>query len=145
MSLPFNWDGLISILGYDYFDAWGRLSSQYTADKVVIVLFYSPSCIHCKNIYPIYNRLAKESKNKDIVYAVVDVSSNSQLFTAMNGWTYKINGFPTIVKYINNTYSSIYNGNRTVEDLQNYSDSKSQKRPLVMSKAVALKILKWTI
>lgn len=60
--------------------------------KDVLIEFYAPWCGHCKNLEPIYKKLAKQlsKTNPDVVIAKMDATANDvpPLF--------KVSGFPTI-------------------------------------------------
>ncbi len=142
MAQPYNWNGLINKLGSDYFGSSGNLISQFTDKRTVIILFYSPTCVHCKNMFTPYNELATENKDKDVTYCVVDVSSNSALFTSMGAWPYKIEGFPTIIRYSNGIFDAKYQGGPDINKLKAFSTTVQQK--LVIPEAYRKKLLKWT-
>ena len=152
MTNLFNWRRPIEKIGSDYFDNSGNLIDQYLSGTT-IVLFYTPTCIHCKNIYPIFNQFGSEVKSK---VAVVDVSSNPVLLTATKQWNYHLNGFPTIVKFVGGKFNKIYDGSRTVQSLKEFSSegngisknensSREQFNDKTISKEMKAYLNKWII
>ena len=59
------------------------------ANLPVAVMFYTPTCVHCRAMAPYYAQYAQEYKDK-VLFARVDVSVN--LFT---GERYGVKGTPT--------------------------------------------------
>jgi thioredoxin 1 len=59
------------------------------AQLPVAVMFYTPTCVHCRAMAPYYAQYAQEYKDK-VLFARVDVSAN--LFT---GERYGVKGTPT--------------------------------------------------
>ena len=59
------------------------------ANLPVAVMFYTPTCVHCRAMAPYYAQYAQEYKDK-VLFARVDVSAN--LFT---GERYGVKGTPT--------------------------------------------------
>jgi len=59
------------------------------ANLPVAVMFYTPTCVHCRAMAPYYAQYAQEYKDK-VLFARVDVSVN--LFT---GERYGVRGTPT--------------------------------------------------
>ena len=55
----------------------------------VVVMFYTPTCVHCRAMAPSYAQYAQEYKDK-VLFARIDVSVN--LFT---GERYGVKGTPT--------------------------------------------------
>jgi thioredoxin-like negative regulator of GroEL len=59
-------------------------------DKLVVVEFYMTTCPNCKELEPIYRKVA-ENLHKDAVFTKVDVNKNTQL-----ALRFGIMGTPTI-------------------------------------------------
>jgi len=59
------------------------------ANLPVAVMFYTPTCVHCRAMTPYFTEYAQEYKDK-VLFARVDVSAN--LFT---GERYGVKGTPT--------------------------------------------------
>ncbi|MFW6173648.1 MAG: thioredoxin family protein [Elusimicrobiota bacterium] len=58
-------------------------------DKPVVVMFFSPTCPHCKQMVPYFKEYAAEFKNT-IVFAEVDISKNITIASR-----YGVMGTPT--------------------------------------------------
>ncbi|MFK9311993.1 thioredoxin domain-containing protein, partial [Escherichia coli] len=74
-------------------------------EKDVLVEFYAPWCGHCKQLVPIYEKVAEHFKdNSDVVIAKMDSTANELEHT-------KVTSFPTIKLYIKGENQAIeYNG-----------------------------------
>ncbi|RKF59736.1 Protein disulfide-isomerase A6 [Erysiphe neolycopersici] len=77
---------ILSINGNDY----DRIIAQ--SNYTSIVKFYSPHCIHCKNLVPTYEKVAQKLKGLAKVAAVNCEKESNQLFCDRIG----ISGFPTL-------------------------------------------------
>ena len=60
-----------------------------TSTIPAVVMFYSPTCVHCRAMMPYYTRYSQEYKDK-VLFARIDVSVN--LWT---GERYGVKGTPT--------------------------------------------------
>ena len=110
----FDWSSSnVKELAIQNFDQNGYLKSTGNNDKSV-VLFYASWCGPCNNFKADYMKLSKNGKAN--FYAI-----ESEKFKNKNeSWKYKIQGFPTVVGFFKGQPYSVYNGNRSVEDLTNY-------------------------
>ena len=84
-------------------------------DKDVILLFYAPWCIHCKELSPKYEEVGKrlKDKNSKLLIAKIDGSENEVE-------NISISGFPTIMFFPGNKKNKSpieYKGRRTTEDI----------------------------
>lgn len=96
----------------------------FNKEKHVLLEAYAPWCGHCKQLEPIYNKLAKElSSHDDIVIAKIDATANEH--PSLN-----IKGFPTIKFYPkdNKTDPEDYSGERTLEAIVKYLEEKTNKK-----------------
>lgn len=86
--------------------------------KHVLVEFYAPWCGHCKQLTPIYKKLAKKfDDNDDILIAKMDSTANEVE-------SVKVQGFPTIKLFRKGDNKVIdYNGERTLEALSTFVSS----------------------
>ncbi len=85
-------------------------------DKDVIVMFYAPWCGHCKELEPIYKRVAEKVKsNKDLIFYQIDAIENE--LDDVN-----IDGYPTVLFYPGNkkTKPVEYYGDRNVRGIMNF-------------------------
>lgn len=83
--------------------------------KNVLVEFYAPWCGHCKQLAPIWDKLAESFEDQDdIVVAKMDATLNELSHT-------KIRSFPTIRLYKKETNEvAEYNGERTQEGITKF-------------------------
>lgn len=110
----FDWGNSgIKELSISNFDPKGYLKSTGNNDKSV-VLFYWTQCGHCVHFKPDYMKLAKNVKAN--FYAI----EADQIRGKKDNWKYKIEGYPTIIGFFKGQPYSIYNGDRSVEDLTKY-------------------------
>lgn len=90
--------------------------------KDVLVEFYAPWCGHCKQLVPIYDKLAESLKdNENIVIAKMDATANELE-------TIKVNSFPTIKLFTKGENQVIqYEGPRTLEGMKKFVESGGQE------------------
>lgn len=84
-------------------------------NKIGLIVFYAPWCIHCKNMKNDWIELSNLFKHKFILGAVniEDIKNNNDKLSMM----YNINQYPTI-KYVTKTGRLMnYNGDSDKEDL----------------------------
>jgi protein disulfide-isomerase-like protein len=86
-------------------------------DGTKLVLFYADWCGHCKNIKPIWEEAAKDvnaKENRMIKVNCGDGKDKDQEIMKK----YKIDGYPTIIKFVNGT-PKVYNGDRDADSFKN--------------------------
>ena len=89
----------------------------FDKSKDVLIEMYAPWCGHCKNLEPIYKKLAKDLKGeKNIVIAKIDATANDI------PENYSVSGFPTIYfAPANNKDTPLkYEGGRTLDEMKEY-------------------------
>lgn len=113
-DLPSNWDAEpVKVLVATNFD-----EVAFDTEKNVLVEFYAPWCGHCKQLTPIYEKVAEHfEKSDDVVIAKMDATANELDHT-------KITSFPTIKLYLKGENKVVeYNGARTFDGLTKFVES----------------------
>ncbi|XP_018328109.1 thioredoxin domain-containing protein 5 homolog [Agrilus planipennis] len=85
---------------------------------ITLVKFFAPWCGHCKRLAPTWEELAKRfSDSKQARIAKVDctVDANKPLCSEE-----EVDGFPTIFMYKNGAKVTEYDGDRSLDDLQEF-------------------------
>ncbi len=78
----------------------------FDKSKNVLVEFYAPWCGHCKQLAPVWDKLAEsmEAEDKEVVVAKIDATANELPHT-------RVRSFPTIKLYMKDTNEAHeYNG-----------------------------------
>lgn len=85
-----------------------------------MVEYYSPSCGHCVNLAPEYEKLAKQLKESESKYVIAAV--NMKDHEQVREWV-DINGFPTIRFYAQGNEFDYETGGRKAEDFLSFMDN----------------------
>jgi len=86
------------------------------AIKVFFVEFFAPWCGHCKQLAPIWEKLASIFSNDDVVIAKVDATQNEKLSS-----NYGVSGYPTLLFFKAGETTPIqYESDRELETLVAY-------------------------
>jgi len=96
--------------------------------QVVMVKFYTPSCVHCKELAPKWEKAAESAKTsaKSTVFAMVDCSVQKEACDKQG-----VDGFPSIIKYTQANMKGEWPGEmyekkeREVKDLLAFASAKS--------------------
>lgn len=99
-----------------------KLKDDYV-NKITLVKFYSPRCIHCINSQPDYETLATTLKD-DSQYTIAEIDCTKypdfmSLLQRNKGhrYGYKVDGYPTFVIFVNSLYYQTY---KEARDLNSY-------------------------
>jgi len=117
-DLPEDWDkNPVKILTGKNFD-----EVVFDESKNVLVEFYAPWCGHCKQLSPVWDKLAEtliSEKKDDYVVAKIDATVNELPHS-------RVRSFPTMRLYRKDgsaTDYSEYNGERTLEGIKKFLDT----------------------
>ncbi|CAH2090951.1 unnamed protein product [Euphydryas editha] len=118
-ELPADWAAKpVKVLVASNFD-----EVVFDPTKKVLVEFYAPWCGHCKQLVPIYEKLAEHfEKDEDVVIAKIDATANELEHT-------KITSFPTIKFYGKDNQVREYSGERTLAALTQFVESDGEGAP----------------
>jgi len=117
---------LLIILGalfyvYDKFLKEGFETESGDLDNQVksgtkLVLFYADWCGHCKKIKPVWDETATEVNADEVKMIKVNCGEGTEKDQEVMK-KYNIDGYPTIIKFINGT-PSLYRGDRDSDSLK---------------------------
>ena len=103
------------------------------SDQDVLMLFYSPTCKHCKKMAPDYEHLAELMKpfSKNLKVAQIDVTSNDV-------WP-RVRSYPTIKLFAlgNKDIPVEYEGNRSVADLVRFVRENASRQTVQVLKGLS--------
>jgi protein disulfide-isomerase A1 len=93
----------------------------FDKSKNVLVEFYAPWCGHCKQLAPIWDKLAEALADKeDVLVAKMDATTNELPHT-------RVRSFPTIKLYQKDTNEAHeYNGERTLEGIKKFLETNGE-------------------
>lgn len=105
--LPENQDGPVTVVVASSYEEEVRNSEQD-----VLMLFYSPTCKHCKNMAPDYEQLAESMK------PIADKLKVAQIDAMNNDVWPRVESYPTIKLFAHGSKdtSVAYEGNRSTAD-----------------------------
>ncbi|KAL1450902.1 hypothetical protein WDU94_003213 [Cyamophila willieti] len=129
--LPEDWDkNPVKVLVASNFDEVALDKSKH-----VLVEFYAPWCGHCKQLIPIYDKLAEKFADRDdLLVAKMDATVNELEHT-------KITSFPTLKLYTKDENKVIdYNGERVLEAMAKFLESGGKDGGLPASGQVNTKL-----
>ena len=116
---PKNNNGpIIELVGNNFYD------KVMDNNNDIVVLFYTNNCMHCKILFPKYQKLSKKikEKNNKIIFAKINMAENEIE-------NEEIISFPCIKLYPGNNKnrnsSLIYEGDRSINDMINFIKNNS--------------------
>jgi thiol-disulfide isomerase/thioredoxin len=132
-SPMFNNSSVIS-LTLDQMDEDGSLMNTKSmadynlAKGKVVVLYYADWCPHCQDLKPTIVKLAEVGKKNGFQVAAIDMAqANEILISRVKKFRYKVQGYPTLIGFMNGKPYSIYQGDRTLGDLSAYAENIGSK------------------
>jgi len=98
------------------------LPDTLKSGKDVFIEFYAPWCGHCKSLAPIWEELGEAYKDDpSVIIAKIDATAN-KIPANIN-----VKGFPTLILFNQKGKQIPHNGERTLEDLKKFVESKKTK------------------
>jgi len=82
-----------------------------------LMMFYAPWCGHCKNLYPVWDKMTEKFASSGLKVGKMDSTVNE-----IEGMA-NINSYPTIRLYKKDGTQSEYNGERTVEGIAKFIET----------------------
>jgi thioredoxin-like negative regulator of GroEL len=87
-------------------------------NHISLILFYSPQCLHCNKIIPVFKSMPQVLKGCS--FAMVNVNTNRQLITMSQQSNTPITYVPLIILYYNGVPMSIYNSECDVNKIKQF-------------------------
>lgn len=106
-----------------------RSMADYNLNKgKVLVLFYADWCHFCQALKPTIVKLAEVGKKSGFKVAAIDMAQADEiLISRVKKFRYKIQGYPTLIGFINGKPYSVYQGDRSLSDLTSYAENIGSK------------------
>ncbi|KAI8879240.1 thioredoxin-domain-containing protein, partial [Backusella circina FSU 941] len=92
------------------------VESIISSKKPWFIKFYAPWCGHCKNLAPIWEKLAVKLQDKEINLAEVNCEDNKDICSK-----YKVTGLPTLTLFVHGGKVKYNGGERSLEKLEQYA------------------------
>ena len=111
---------MIDLKPKDFEKGSQNLCNKYSK-KITLVKFYAPWCGFCKSSQPDFLKLDSYASD-DFNIAQLDCQEYLELEKSLNSYSiygYKVEGYPTMVIFVNSKFYDYYKGNRTYEDMLN--------------------------
>ncbi|KAF8977472.1 hypothetical protein BGZ46_007373 [Entomortierella lignicola] len=97
-------------------------SEVLKSGKSALVEFYAPWCGHCKNLAPIYEKVAQDFQNDKNTVLIANVDATVDKTFADK---YEVSGYPTIKFFNANGQVEDYTGGRTEQDFIDFINQKT--------------------
>ncbi|PWU93918.1 protein disulfide isomerase 2 [Trypanosoma cruzi] len=101
-------EGLTTVVGK-------TLDKYLSSGKDMLIEFFAPWCGHCKNLAPIYAKVAKEFESSDVIIAAMDATANQ-----VDNSLFDVSGFPTIYFVPHGGKPIVYDGGRTFYEIYKF-------------------------
>ena len=88
------------------------------AEGIVLVMFKTENCSHCKQFFPIFTRISHRETR--IVFACLNVENNRNIVQMSRGTKKPISAVPYFILYVNGKPYAKYKGARTEESLNGF-------------------------
>ncbi len=88
----------------------GELGRQLRAGKRMLIYFYSPSCVACKSMTPMVNKMHRDNKNVHMINLATDMET---------GRKFGVLGTPATVVVENERIEKFFLGARSEQFLRN--------------------------
>ncbi|KAG0377646.1 hypothetical protein BGX24_005715 [Mortierella sp. AD032] len=97
-------------------------SEVLASGKNVLVEFYAPWCGHCKNLAPVYEKVAQDFVNDKKTVTIANLDATVETASAEK---YGVKGYPTIKFFAADGTVEDYNGGRSEQDFIDFINQKA--------------------
>jgi len=98
----------------------GGRSMVCDVDGVVLIMFKTDNCSHCKRFFPIFSRIA--NRDSRLMFGCVDVKNNRRVIEMAKNTKAPITAVPTFLLYTNGRVKAKYKGKMNEQSFVSFID-----------------------